>query len=70
MICGSDLMYIDSRNRPNQEILVPEWLITSHVTYITCSDWLFTWSGRLLIERAELFGEFLTSIIDTDVILN
>eukprot|EP00116_Pleurobrachia_bachei_P018401 sb/3478663/ len=24
------------------EILVPDWLITSHVTLITSSDWLFT----------------------------
>eukprot|EP00116_Pleurobrachia_bachei_P005041 sb/3465303/ len=28
------------RNRPNQEILVPEWLITSHLTLITSSDLL------------------------------
>ena len=27
------------RNRPNQEILIPDWLITSHVTLITSSDW-------------------------------
>eukprot|EP00116_Pleurobrachia_bachei_P001186 sb/3461448/ len=26
----------------NLEILVPDWLITSHVTQITSSDWLFT----------------------------
>ena len=36
------------RNRPNQNLLVPDWLITSHVTQITSSDWLFTWFGRLL----------------------
>eukprot|EP00116_Pleurobrachia_bachei_P013519 sb/3473781/ len=35
-----------TRNRPNQDILVPGWLITSHVTSITSCDWLFTWSGR------------------------
>ena len=29
------------RNRPNQEILVPDWLITS-------SDWLFTYVSRFL----------------------
>eukprot|EP00116_Pleurobrachia_bachei_P017504 sb/3477766/ len=37
-----------TRNRPNQEILVPDWLITSHVTSITSSDWLFTCFGRFL----------------------
>eukprot|EP00116_Pleurobrachia_bachei_P006530 sb/3466792/ len=36
-------------NRPNQKILVPDWLITSHVTKITTSDWLFTCVGRFLI---------------------
>ena len=30
------------RNRPNQEILLSDWLLTSHVTYITRYDWLFT----------------------------
>eukprot|EP00116_Pleurobrachia_bachei_P016297 sb/3476559/ len=34
------LIYL--RNRPNQEILVPDWLITSHVTLITSSDWFMT----------------------------
>ena len=34
------------RIRPNQEILVHDWLITSHVTLIASSDWLFNWSGR------------------------
>eukprot|EP00116_Pleurobrachia_bachei_P000859 sb/3461121/ len=33
------------RNRPNQEILVPYWLITSHVTSFY---WLFTCFGRFL----------------------
>ena len=28
--------------RPNQEILVPDWLITSRSTKISSSDWLFT----------------------------
>eukprot|EP00116_Pleurobrachia_bachei_P006886 sb/3467148/ len=32
----------NTRNLPNQEILVPDWLITSHVTLITSSDCLFT----------------------------
>ena len=32
------------RNRPNREILLSDWLITSHVIQITSSDWLFTWS--------------------------
>ena len=27
-------------NRQNQKILVCDWLITSHVIQITCSDWL------------------------------
>eukprot|EP00116_Pleurobrachia_bachei_P016144 sb/3476406/ len=36
------------RNRPDQEILVPDWLITNHVTQITSSDWLFTCFGRFL----------------------
>ena len=31
------------RNRPNQD-----WLITSHVSWITSSDWLSTCIGRLL----------------------
>eukprot|EP00116_Pleurobrachia_bachei_P003004 sb/3463266/ len=45
-----DTVFIDTRNRPNQEILVPEWLITScsHVSSITSSDWLFTCFGRFL----------------------
>ena len=30
-------------------ILVPDWLITSHVTITTSSDWLFNWSCRLLL---------------------
>ena len=34
--------WVCGMNRPNQEILVPDWLITSHVTYITSSHWLFT----------------------------
>eukprot|EP00116_Pleurobrachia_bachei_P005857 sb/3466119/ len=38
------------RNRPNQEILVTDWLITSHVTKITSSDWLFTCVGRFLLQ--------------------
>eukprot|EP00116_Pleurobrachia_bachei_P019034 sb/3479296/ len=29
-------------NRPNQEILVPDWLITSQHDLKTSSDWLFT----------------------------
>ena len=37
------------RNPPYQQILVPDWLITSHVTWITSSYWLFTWSYRLLL---------------------
>eukprot|EP00116_Pleurobrachia_bachei_P004481 sb/3464743/ len=41
----------ESRNRPNQEILVPDWLITSHVTKITSYDWVFTCFGRFLAER-------------------
>ena len=35
--------------RLNQEILVPEWLITSHMTEIAGSDRLFNWSGMLLV---------------------
>ena len=31
-----------ARNRPDQEILIPDWLITSHVTIITIYDWMFT----------------------------
>ena len=27
------VVQVCARNRPNQEILVPDWLITSHVTY-------------------------------------
>ena len=33
--------------RHKRTILVPDWLITSHVTQITRSDWLIT--GRLLV---------------------
>ena len=36
-------------NRPNQEILILDWLITSHVTLITSSDWLFTCVGWFLV---------------------
>eukprot|EP00116_Pleurobrachia_bachei_P017944 sb/3478206/ len=36
---------IEIRNRPNQEILVPNWLTTSHVTYITSSDCLLVSVG-------------------------
>eukprot|EP00116_Pleurobrachia_bachei_P015536 sb/3475798/ len=43
-LCASDKNHI--RNRP---ILVPDWLITSHVTLITSFDWLFTCFGRFLI---------------------
>eukprot|EP00116_Pleurobrachia_bachei_P018418 sb/3478680/ len=45
----AEKMYEITRNRPNQEILVPHWLITSHVTSITSSDWSFTCFGRFLI---------------------
>ena len=31
-----------TKNQPNQDILVCDWLITSHVTQITCADWLVT----------------------------
>eukprot|EP00116_Pleurobrachia_bachei_P003760 sb/3464022/ len=41
---------VQIRNRPNQEILAPDWLITSHVTLITSSDWLFTSFGLFLKE--------------------
>eukprot|EP00116_Pleurobrachia_bachei_P009885 sb/3470147/ len=42
------------RNRPNQEILVSDWLITSHVTSITSSDWFFTWSvGSWFWDRSD-----------------
>ena len=34
------------RHRPNQQILVLDWLITSHVTSITSSDWLLTHHSR------------------------
>ena len=39
--------------RPNQELLLLDWLIASHVTYITSSNWLFTYVGRFP------FGVFL-----------
>eukprot|EP00116_Pleurobrachia_bachei_P017353 sb/3477615/ len=39
---------LDTVNRPNQEMLALDWLITSHVTSITSSDWLFTCFGRFL----------------------
>ena len=51
MLPCSTLLHIElehTKNRPNQEILVPDWLITGHVTYITSSDWLFTKFGRFL----------------------
>eukprot|EP00116_Pleurobrachia_bachei_P005976 sb/3466238/ len=51
-------IYTDARNRPNQELLVPDWLITSHVTQITSSDWLFTCFGRFLVDA---FTHTLTS---------
>eukprot|EP00116_Pleurobrachia_bachei_P000523 sb/3460785/ len=36
---------LGKRYRPNQEILVPDWLITSHVT--SSINWLFTCFGRI-----------------------
>ena len=42
--------YVAGRNRPNQKILLSDWLITSHVIKITSSDWLFTKSGRFLVQ--------------------
>ena len=36
-------------NRLNQEILVCDWLIISHVTQTMGSDWLMTLFDRLLI---------------------
>eukprot|EP00116_Pleurobrachia_bachei_P016257 sb/3476519/ len=39
------MLQMETRNRPNQELLVPDWLITSQVTQITSSDWLFTVSA-------------------------
>eukprot|EP00116_Pleurobrachia_bachei_P008536 sb/3468798/ len=36
-------------SRPDQEILVPVWLITSYVTHTASSDWLFTCFGQFLI---------------------
>ena len=41
-----NLRFIYPMNRPNQEILVCDWLITSNVTQITGSDWLFTRFGQ------------------------
>ena len=42
------LLFLFWRNRPNQEILVYDWLITSHVTQIPGSHWLNTWFVRFL----------------------
>ena len=39
--------------RPGSEILVPDWLITSHVILITSSDWLFTFQN-MISELADL----------------
>eukprot|EP00116_Pleurobrachia_bachei_P017952 sb/3478214/ len=36
-------------NRLDHEILVPDWLINSHVISITSSDWLFTCIARFLL---------------------
>eukprot|EP00116_Pleurobrachia_bachei_P016016 sb/3476278/ len=44
---------LESRNRPNQEMLVPEWLITSHVRIYCSSDWLFTCVGRFLVNTTK-----------------
>ena len=38
----TDMLFFKVRNQPNQEILVPDWLIISHVIQITSSDWLCT----------------------------
>ena len=46
---GSWLVGVRNRPNLNEEILVPDWPITSHVTLITSSDWLFTSVGRLLV---------------------
>lgn len=47
-------------NRPISEILVPDWLITSHVTTITSSDWMFTFfpgnNGVLKMQIESLQG--------------
>ena len=42
MLCWHWLQEILQPTGKNQEILVPDWLITSHVTQITSSDWLLT----------------------------
>ena len=39
---SSPMKYSIGRNRPNQEILLSDWLKTRHMTLITSSDWLFT----------------------------
>ena len=38
----------------DQEILVPDWLITSHVTLITSSDWSFPPQGDHGFTYAEI----------------
>ena len=45
----------------NKEILVPDWLITSHVTSITSSDWLFA-SGILSIRSTLSPGPGLLNV--------
>ena len=35
-------------NRPNQEIMVLDWLMASHVTWLSSSLWLSTKFGRFL----------------------
>jgi hypothetical protein len=47
---------LENMNRMNQEILVPDWLLTSHVTLINSSDWLFTCFGRFQLEN-NIFGK-------------
>ena len=51
---------LSPRNRPIQEILIPDWLITSHVTQITSSDLLLTCVGRFLLS---LLNSFIRDII-------
>ena len=48
LLLNTAVSVASGRNQPNQEILLPDWLITSQMIYITSSDRLFTKSDCFL----------------------
>ena len=50
------------KNRPNQEILICDWLITSHVTQTAGSDWVVTYQGDIDEEVLEEIPHVVTRV--------